>query len=318
MSVVLKDVTKRYKKLIAINNVNLKVEKGEFFIILGPSGSGKTTLLRSVAGLERIEGKVLIDNIDVTDLPPGKREVSMVFQNYALYPNKTVFENLLMPIETIQRKEAEERINEVSKNLGIYDLLDRYPQELSGGQQQRVALARALVKKPKVFLMDEPLSNLDAPQRISARKLIKELQRDNNITTLYVTHDQTEAMALADRVAIMDNGKIIQVGSPEEIYENPVNIFVANFFGNPPMSIIDGKIFGEEEKVGIRAENVILGEGKLVGKISDIEFWGEKYLVYINFEGYEIRAFAKSKFKVGEEINFSISEYKSIKSVITK
>ncbi|AWR93762.1 ABC transporter ATP-binding protein [Acidianus brierleyi] len=318
MSVVLKDVTKRYKKLIAVNNVNLKVEKGEFFIILGPSGSGKTTLLRSVAGLERIEGKVLIDNVDVTNLPPGKREVSMVFQNYALYPNKTVFENLLMPIETIRRKDAEERITEVSKNLGIYDLLDRYPQELSGGQQQRVALARALVKKPKVFLMDEPLSNLDAPQRISARKLIKELQRDNNITTLYVTHDQTEAMALADRVAIMDNGKVIQIGSPEEIYENPANIFVANFFGNPPMSIVDGKIFGEEEKVGIRAENVILGEGKLLGKISDIEFWGEKYLVYINFEGYEIRAFSRSKLKVGEEINFSISEYKSLKSVITK
>jgi multiple sugar transport system ATP-binding protein len=318
MSVVLKDVTKRYKKLIAINNVNLKIEKGEFFIILGPSGSGKTTLLRSVAGLEKIEGKVFIDSVDVTDLPPGKREVSMVFQNYALYPNKTVFENLLMPIETIQRKEAEERISEVSKNLGIYDLLDRYPQELSGGQQQRVALARALVKKPKVFLMDEPLSNLDAPQRISARKLIKELQRENNITTLYVTHDQTEAMALADKVAIMDNGKIIQVGSPEEIYENPLNTFVANFFGNPPMSIVDGKIFGEDRKVGIRAENVILGEGKFIGKISDIEFWGEKYLIYISFNGHEIRAFSKLKLKVGEEINFSISEYKSLEGVITK
>ncbi|TRM73451.1 sugar ABC transporter ATP-binding protein, partial [Sulfolobus sp. E5] len=173
MSVEIERLSKKYGSNYAIREVSLKVEKGEFFIILGPSGSGKTTFLRCIAGLEKVDsGKILIDNKDVTNLPPGKRDIAMVFQNFALYPNKTVYENLSMPIERFDKSERENIIIEVSKRLGIYELLDRYPSELSGGQQQRVGLARALVRKPKVFLMDEPLSNLDAPQRMSARRLI--------------------------------------------------------------------------------------------------------------------------------------------------
>lgn len=224
----------------------------------------------------------------------------MVFQNFALYPNKTVYENLSMAIEDLRKDERERIIEEVSRRLGISHLLDRYPSQLSGGQQQRVGLARALVKRSKVFLMDEPLSNLDAPQRISARKLIKEIQLENSITTLYVTHDQTEAMALADRIAILDQGRIVQVGSPEEIYENPANEFIASFFGNPPMSIIrDGN-----KKLGIRAEDVKIGEGKYKGVVKEVEFWGDRYLVYISFNNEEIRAFSNRRLKIGEEITF--------------
>lgn len=305
MSVELKNVTKKYGKIYAIKDINLKIEKGEFFVILGPSGSGKTTLLRSVAGLERIdEGKILIDNKDVTNLPPGNRDIAMVFQNFALYPNKTVLENLSMPIESLKKEDREKIIEDVAGRLGIKELLNRYPSELSGGQQQRVALARALVKSPKVFLMDEPLSNLDAPQRISARKLIKEIQIENSITTLYVTHDQTEAMAIADRIGIISEGKLVQVGTPEEIYENPVNSFVATFFGNPPMTLIDGKLVNLNGKIGIRAEDVRIGEGKFKGVIDDIEFWGDRYLVYISFNGYEIRAFTNKRLKIGDEVTF--------------
>lgn len=305
MSVELRNITKKYGKLYAIKDISLKIEKGEFFVILGPSGSGKTTLLRAVAGLERVdEGKIFIDENDVTNLPPGSRNVAMVFQNFALYPNKSVFDNLSMPIESMKKEDREKLIEDVASRLGIKDLLDRYPSELSGGQQQRVALARALVKNPKVFLMDEPLSNLDAPQRISARKLIKQIQVENSITTLYVTHDQTEAMAIADRLGIISEGKLVQVGAPDEIYENPINSFVASFFGNPPMTILDGKIVNTEGRIGIRAEDVKIGEGKFKGVISDIEFWGDRYLVYITFSNNEIRAFTSKKFKIGEEINF--------------
>ncbi|ARM76730.1 ABC transporter ATP-binding protein [Acidianus manzaensis] len=312
MSIELKSVGKKFGKNYAIKDINLKIEKGEFFVILGPSGSGKTTILRSVAGLEKIdEGKIFIDNQDVTNLPPASRNVAMVFQNFALYPNKTVFENLSMPIEYMKKEDREKLIESVSKRLGIDGLLNRFPSELSGGQQQRVALARALVKNSKVFLMDEPLSNLDAPQRISARKLIKEIQLENSITTLYVTHDQTEAMAIADRIGIISNGKIVQVGTPEEIYDNPANLFIASFFGNPPMSIIDGKLLDIKGKIGIRAEDVKLGEGKFKGTIKDVEFWGDRYLIYISFNDEEIRAFSNVKFKIGGEINFDF-KYKII------
>ncbi len=313
MSVEIERLSKKYGSNYAVKEVSLKVEKGEFFIILGPSGSGKTTLLRCIAGLEKVDsGKIIIDNKDVTNLPPGKRDIAMVFQNFALYPNKTVYENLSMPIEHLNKSERENIIIEVSKRLGIYELLDRYPSELSGGQQQRVGLARALVRKPKVFLMDEPLSNLDAPQRMSARRLIKEIQIENSITTLYVTHDQTEAMALADKIAIIDKGEIIQIGSPEEIYQNPANSFVASFFGNPPMSIMDGKVIGVEGKIGVRAEDVTLGEGKYKGIVKDVEFWGDRYLIYMSFNDQEIRAFSKNKLKINQEIKFNLNSIKRL------
>jgi len=314
MSVELKNVSKKYGKNFAIKDINLKINKGDFFVLLGPSGSGKTTILRCVAGLEKIdEGKILIDDKDVTNLPPSKRDVAMVFQNFALYPNKTVYDNLSLSIEYLKKEERDKTIEEVSKRLGINQLLSRYPSELSGGQQQRVALARALVRKPKIFLMDEPLSNLDAPQRMSARKLIREIQVENSITTLYVTHDQTEAMAIADRIGIIFNGKIVQIGTPEEIYENPVNEEVASFFGNPPMSVLDGQIIDAKGKIGVRAEEVKLNEGDFIGVVKEIEFWGDKYLVYIKFKDEELKAFSKSRLKTGEEIRFSLTKYRVIK-----
>ncbi|NON63022.1 ABC transporter ATP-binding protein [Acidianus sp. RZ1] len=314
MGLEVKEITKFFGNIKVLNSISLDVEKGEFLVILGPSGSGKTTLLRIISGLEKAnEGKVIIDGNDVTELPPGRRDIAMVFQNYALFPHKTVRENLFMAIENIYRKEeAEDLIREVSSNLGILNLLSRYPSELSGGQQQRVALARALVKRPRLFLMDEPLSNLDAPQRISARKLIKDIQRENSVTTVYVTHDQIEAMTLADKIAIIDKGDLIQFGTPEEIYSNPVNEFVATFFGNPPMAVIDGKITGIEGKVAVRAEDVEIGKGDTKGIIDDVEFWGDRYLVYIRVEDNELRGFSPLKLKVGQDINFTIRNAKRL------
>jgi multiple sugar transport system ATP-binding protein len=314
LSLELRNVRKVFRgsKTPAVDNVSLKVEKGEFFVILGPSGSGKTTLLRIISGLEKPDdGKVIIDGQEVNELPPSKRNVGMVFQNYALYPHKTVLENLILPLEGLMSKrEAITWAEEISKKLGIHELLSRFPTELSGGQQQRVALARAILRKPKLFLLDEPLSNLDAPLRVSARKLIKDVQRENGITTIYVTHDHVEAMAIADRVAIMNNGRVIQVGTPEEVYNDPVDEFVATFFGNPPMKIVSGKILGLEGKIGVRAEDVEMGEGDLVGKVTDVEFWGDRYLAYVNLDGDTIPVFVSDKPKVGSEVKLKFRRYK--------
>jgi len=214
LGVLIKDLYKSYGSHLVLKGVNLEIKDGELFVILGYSGSGKTTLLRCIAGLEKVDsGRIYIDGVDVTGLPPAKRSVSMLFQNYVLYPHKTVFENILMPIE--REPDARKRVLDIAEELGIKDLLNRLPSQLSGGQQQRVALARALVKRPRVLLLDEPLSNIDAPQRIAARKFIKDLQRREKITTIYVTHDQIEAMAEADRMAVMMDGKILQVGAPK-------------------------------------------------------------------------------------------------------
>jgi carbohydrate ABC transporter ATP-binding protein, CUT1 family (TC 3.A.1.1.-) len=194
LGVLIKDLYKSYGNHLVLKGVNLEIKDGELFVILGYSGSGKTTLLRCIAGLEKVNsGRIYIDGVEVTDRPPAKRSVSMLFQNYVLYPHKTVFENILMPIE--REPDARKRVLDIAEELGIKDLLNRLPSQLSGGQQQRVALARALVKRPRVLLLDEPLSNIDAPQRIAARRFIKDLQRRERITTIYVTHDQIEAMA---------------------------------------------------------------------------------------------------------------------------
>ncbi|WP_338604491.1 ABC transporter ATP-binding protein [Sulfolobus tengchongensis] len=307
--ITLKNVTKFFGNFKAVDNVSLNIERGEFFVILGRSGSGKTTLLRLIAGLERVsDGRIFIEDKDVTDLPPSKRDIGMVFQNYALYPNKKVFENLMISMENINisKNEKEKRIMEISKELDIYNLLDKYPSQLSGGQQQRVAIAKALVKRPKVMLMDEPLSNLDAQLRYSARKLIKRIQREFNITTLYVTHDSNEALAIADRICVIDKGKIMQIGKPEEIYENPANEAVASLVGSPPMSFV--KI--DNKTIGVRPENVILGDGKHEGIVSNCEFWGSYYLVYIEFNENEIKAISKTRVREGAKVRFDFTDYK--------
>ncbi|BFI76569.1 ABC transporter ATP-binding protein [Sulfurisphaera ohwakuensis] len=305
--ITLKNVTKLFGNFKALDNVSLEIEKGEFFIILGRSGSGKTTLLRLIAGLEKVtSGRIIIDNEDVTDLPPSKRDVGMVFQNYALYPNKTVYENMAIALENIKisKSEKEKRIVEISKELDIYNLLDKYPGQLSGGQQQRVAIAKALVRRPKVMLMDEPLSNLDVQLRYSARKLIKKIQREFNITTLYVTHDSNEALSIADRICVIDKGKVLQVGKPEEIYSSPSNITVASLLTSMSFIRVDGKT------IGVRPEDVILGEGQYEGTVTNSEFWGSYYLIYIDYNGNEIRAMSKNRIKEGSKIKFELTNYK--------
>jgi ABC-type sugar transport systems, ATPase components len=238
-------VAKRFDKFLVIDDLNLDVRDHEFMVLVGPSGCGKSTALRMIAGLEEIsEGKIEIGGRVVNDLPPKSRDIAMVFQNYALYPHMTVRENLEfgLKIRKLPRPDIDRLVQETAEILEISQLLDRKPKQLSGGQRQRVALGRAIVRKPAVFLFDEPLSNLDAKLRVQMRAEIKKLQRRLETTTVYVTHDQTEAMTMGTRIAVMKDGKIHQVGTPLEIYDRPLNFFVANFIGAPPMNFINATI----------------------------------------------------------------------------
>jgi ABC-type sugar transport system ATPase subunit len=239
--VELRRVTKRYGSVTAISDLNLTVDKGSFTALLGPSGCGKSTLLRMIAGLEAITaGQCFIDNVDVTDTPPAKRRIAMVFQSYALYPHMTVRQNIAFSLSVAgqSRKVQDERALEVARILQLEPYLDRRPAELSGGQRQRVAIGRALVRKPEVFLFDEPLSNLDAKLRVQMRLELAKLHAELGTTMIYVTHDQTEAMTLADKIVVLDKGIISQVGSPLELYNTPANKFVAAFIGSPGMNFI--------------------------------------------------------------------------------
>lgn len=240
------NVSKRFGRVVAVDQVSFEVNDGEFFAILGPSGSGKTTLLRLIAGLETPdEGEIWIDDRNVTYLHPKQRDIAMVFQNYALYPHMSVYENIAFPLKMrkselkLSEDDIRESVIKISKMLGIEDLLDRKPSQLSGGQQQRVALARALVRRPKVWLLDEPLSNLDAKLRLYMRSELRKLQRDLKITTVYVTHDQAEAMSMADRIAVMNQGRILQIGDAEDLYSRPADTFIASFIGVPPINIVE-------------------------------------------------------------------------------
>ena len=240
----------------ALRGIDLATEEREYLVLLGPSGCGKTTLLRTIAGLEQpTEGDVLIGGHVVNGLPPRARHVAMVFQSYALYPHKTVLANIVFPLkaERMDRESRDEKARWAATLLGIDDLLDRKPRELSGGERQRVALARALVREPQVFLLDEPLSNLDAKLRASARDELKRFQQRVGTTTVYVTHDQTEAMGLGDRIAVMDKGMIRQIGLPTDVYDDPADTFVATFIGSPPMNLVprDGVL------VGFRPEHLL-------------------------------------------------------------
>ncbi|MEO1538528.1 MAG: ABC transporter ATP-binding protein [Pseudomonadota bacterium] len=243
----LRNITKRWGSFVGVDNFDLTIADQEFLVLLGPSGCGKTTTMRMVAGLEDpTDGDILVDGARVNDLEPKDRDVAMVFQSYALYPNMTVYENIRFPMKVrrIPKAEHHDRIMAAAAMVELEDFLHRKPAELSGGQRQRVALARAIVRKPKVFLMDEPLSNLDAKLRVSTRAQIKNLSHELKATTIYVTHDQIEAMTLADRVVVMKKGIVQQVGTPTEIYDNPANTFVASFIGSPAMNLIDGDLKG--------------------------------------------------------------------------
>ena len=327
----LENLTKRWGDFIGVDNFNLTIADKEFLVLLGPSGCGKTTTMRMIAGLEEeSEGKIWIDNKLVNDLDPKDRDVAMVFQSYALYPNMTVYENIRFPLKVrkVDEKNQRERVLEASSMVELNEFLDRKPSELSGGQRQRVALARAIVREPQVFLMDEPLSNLDAKLRISTRAQIKNLQHKLSTTTIYVTHDQIEAMTLADRVVVMNKGKIQQVGSPSDIYENPSNIFVAGFIGSPAMNLITGKLMtgsfstdgfkinglmGNKEgdvTLGFRAEDaeVVDREAELEAKVYSFELLGDTTMVTVkaNNQLISIKANKDYRVKIGETINVSV------------
>ena len=245
MDVELKGLTKSFGKVTAVNNMNLEIEQGEFLVLLGPSGCGKTTALRMIAGLETIEtGELYIGGKLMNEVLPKYRDVAMVFQSYALYPHMIVEENIGYPLKMkgVKGQDKKDAILKAAKLVQLEDLLNRYPKQLSGGQRQRVALARALVRRPRVFLMDEPLSNLDAKLRGQMRAELKHMQHELGITTIYVTHDQIEAMTLASRVVIMNEGMLQQIDSPKNIYNDPTNLFVAGFIGSPPMNLIHGEI----------------------------------------------------------------------------
>ncbi|RXJ68167.1 ABC transporter ATP-binding protein [Halarcobacter ebronensis] len=253
----LKNITKKYNKKMVIEDLNFEIKKGSFTVLLGPSGCGKSTTLRMIAGLEEISsGQILIDGKDVSKLPASKRGISMVFQSYALFPHLSVKDNILfgLKVRKVAKEEREKRLKKVAKLVGLEGLLESKPSQLSGGQKQRVALARAFVAKSKICLMDEPLSNLDAKLRHEMRIEIKKLQQQLNMTVLYVTHDQTEAMSMADHIILLNKGVIEQQGSPKELYENVATTFVGKFIGTPPMNIINIK--KENEKILIDNQEI--------------------------------------------------------------
>ena len=250
----LEQVSKHFSGgVVAVDKVDLRIEEGEFMVFVGPSGCGKTTLLRMIAGLEEVtEGQISIGGTDVTDLAPRRRDIAMVFQSYALYPHMTVRRNIGygLKVRRTPKEEAKRRIEEVAAMLGLTDMLDRKPAQLSGGQRQRVAMGRAIVREPKAFLMDEPLSNLDAKLRVGMRASLSQLHSRLGVTTVYVTHDQTEAMTLGQRVAVMRDGRILQIDTPQGLYHNPVDLFVAAFIGTPALNLVEAAIEGDEVVFG--------------------------------------------------------------------
>jgi multiple sugar transport system ATP-binding protein len=252
--IVLDSVTKEFLGGVrAVDDVDLTISDGEFMVLVGPSGCGKTTLLRSIGGLETVTaGRILIDGRDVTKEPPARRDLAMVFQNYALYPHMTVRENLgyALRVRKLKKPEVKRRVEEAAKLLGLDQLLDRRPRALSGGQMQRVAMGRAIVREPKAFLMDEPLSNLDAKLRVSMRTSLQQLHHRLGVTTVYVTHDQVEAMTLGDRVAVMREGRVQQVDVPGKLYDEPANLFVAAFIGSPAMNLVQATLSGDTLRMG--------------------------------------------------------------------
>jgi len=276
----LKNLTKTFKNVVAVRNMNLDIKDKEFLVLVGPSGCGKTTALRMVAGLEEVtEGEIYIGDRLVNDVSPKDRDIAMVFQNYALYPHMSVFDNMAfgLKLRKVPKQEIRRRVDEVAKLLGLSELLDRKPKQLSGGQRQRVALGRAIVREPKVFLMDEPLSNLDAKLRVQTRAELIKLHRRLGITTIYVTHDQVEAMTMGDRIAVMREGVVQQVDTPLGLYNNPVNMFVAGFIGTPAMNFIEATLVKSSDRYVVDAGSfkVVIPESKN-GKFD--EYVGKKVI----------------------------------------
>ncbi len=315
-------LTKTFKQgeQAAVNNVNLATREGEFLVFLGPSGSGKSTLLRMIAGLETpSSGQILIGGKDVTYMTPRERRIAMVFQSYALYPHLSVYNNIVFPLKAqkVPREKHKEKVEWAAGLLGITRLLQRKPRELSGGERQRVALARAIVREPSVFLLDEPLSNLDAKLRASAREELESFHHRIGTTTIYVTHDQVEAMAMGDRVMVLHQGIVRQIGTPTEVYDKPADTFVATFLGSPPMNLLDH----DDLIVGVRPEHIAPIElaanaaVKFHARLQNIEYLGSEWILYLKVDGGRFigkelitRLPSAGSYQKGETYDFGVQE----------
>ena len=319
----LKNLSKTYnKKIEALHDINFTIEDGQFFVLLGPSGAGKTTTLRCIAGLEKIDnGSILFNDESVTEDQPASRDVCFVFQQYSLYPHYSVYENLAFPLRSPMRKLPEEeiktKVESIASMLKISNKLNNKATQLSGGEMQRVAIGRALVREPNLYLMDEPLSSLDAKLRESLRVELKSIQTNLNSTILYVTHDQAEATTLADKIGVLKEGHLVQIGTPEEIYENPNSIYVSQRLGSPKINILPGKLFGMDDvpTLGIRPENITIGTGNYSAKIISIENLGSETVVALNFKDQEILVSIQGNYKssINETINFDMNNEKVLR-----
>ena len=331
----LNDVAKYWGDVKAVEKFNLKIEEGDFVVLLGPSGCGKSTTLRLIAGLEKVSsGEIIIDGQNVNDLDPSLRNISMVFQSYALFPHLSVKENIIfgLKVRKVDKEERETKLVNVAEKVGLSKLLNRKPSELSGGQRQRVALARAIINENPICLMDEPLSNLDAKLRHQMRAEIRSLQKDLKITLIYVTHDQTEAMSMADKVVLMNEGEIVQQGKPKILYEEPENTFAAKFIGNPPMNLINLEFANNENFIpiegdnfvvnkksdkktilGIRPEDFEISKKGIKCKINDLDYQGADVVLSLKLGQQEIYARFESKIidKISEDIFLTWDKNKS-------
>jgi multiple sugar transport system ATP-binding protein len=313
-------VTKRFDEVTAVDDLDIEVPDGEFLVLVGPSGCGKTTALRMLAGLEDItSGRILIGDRVVNNVAPGSRDVAMVFQSYALYPHMTVYDNLAFSLRNhkVPKAQVDERVRRTADVLELGELLKRKPKQLSGGQRQRVALGRAIVREPQGFLMDEPLSNLDAALRVQTRAEILRLQKRLGTTTIYVTHDQIEAMTMGDRIAVMNKGELQQLGTPEELYERPANTFVARFIGSPAMNMLPTAVLGiggSGQLAGFRPEHVHLGgnghsgSGNLDAVVEVVEYLGDEQLAHVRVGDHEIvvKLPVEPRLRAGERETLSV------------
>lgn len=319
----LKNLSKTYnKKIEALHDINFTIEDGQFFVLLGPSGAGKTTTLRCIAGLEKIDnGSILFNDESVTEDQPASRDVCFVFQQYSLYPHYSVYENLAFPLRSPMRKlpedEIKTKVENIASMLKISNKLNNKATQLSGGEMQRVAIGRALVREPNLYLMDEPLSSLDAKLRESLRVELKNIQTNLNATILYVTHDQAEATTLADKIGVLKEGHLVQIGTPEEIYENPNSIYVSQRLGSPKINILPGTLLGMNDvpTFGIRPENITIGNGNHSAKIISIENLGSETVVALNFKDQEILVSIQGNYKssINETINFDMNNEKVLR-----
>ncbi len=323
-SVTYDNVSKLFDGTAAVKDLDLEVNDGEFMVLVGPSGCGKSTALRMLAGLERVsDGRILIGERVVNNVAPQSRDIAMVFQSYALYPHMTVYDNLAFGLrnQKVPKKDIDRRVRRAAEILDLDPLIKRKPKQLSGGQRQRVALGRAIVREPEAFLMDEPLSNLDAKLRVQTRAEILKLQQDLGTTTIYVTHDQVEAMTMGDRIAVMRLGVLQQVGSPTDLYRQPANLFVAGFIGSPAMNLVPAAVIGvtgEENRVaGFRPEHVHLKNGQadgieFDGKVEVVEYLGDEQLVHFTRKDAMLQAKvpAERTISSGDQLTFTVPRNK--------